>query len=89
MSPDSLRERLPELMIRDAVRLGRRLDGLAKIRDEAGQTSALADLTAAIGRAEEKVALRRAAVPAIRYPEELPVAQRRADLREAIRTRKW
>ena len=85
MTTGDLRERLPQLMLRDAVRLGRRLDGLAKIRGEDAQGAALADITIAVEQAEQRVARRRSALPVIRYPEDLPVAQRRDDLLAAIR----
>ena len=85
MTTGDLRERLPQLMLRDTVRLGRRLDGLSKIRGENAQAAALADITAAVEQAEQRVARRRAALPVIRYPEDLPVAQRRHDLLAAIR----
>ena len=35
--------------------------------------------------AEQRVARRRAAVPAITYPQQLPVSQRKDDIAEAIR----
>jgi ATP-dependent helicase HrpA len=85
MSTGSLRERLPQLMVRDAVQLGRRLDGVPKIRGTDAQAAALADITIAVERAEQRIERRRAAVPTIRYPEDLPVAQRRDDLLAAIR----
>ncbi len=58
--------------------MGRRLE-------QAGTDPArLAALEADLGRAEQRLARRRAAVPAISYPPELPVSQRRDDLLEAI-----
>jgi ATP-dependent helicase HrpA len=67
-----VRARLGELTLRDEQRLRRRLQRGQDIADE-------------LQRAEERVARRRAAVPAIAYPPELPVSARREDLLAAIR----
>ncbi|MEV6525757.1 ATP-dependent RNA helicase HrpA [Longispora sp. NPDC051575] len=74
-----LLQRLPELMLKDQRRLGRRLDGAR--RDQGKLPQIAADLATA----EERVARRRAAVPAITYPEALPVSQKKDDLLAAIR----
>jgi ATP-dependent helicase HrpA len=47
--------------------------------------SALAAVASAVDAAEQRVANRRAAVPAISYPAELPVSARREDIAAAIR----
>ena len=69
-----LRNRIDSLTIRDQHRLSRQLRG------KVDQARLLAD----VERAEERVAARRAAVPKIGYPAELPVSQRRDDLLAAI-----
>ena len=74
-----LRKRLPDLTIRDEHRFLRRLDGLRRKPDRALEQVA-AEIDAAAGRIER----RRAAVPTVSYPEELPVSQRRDDLLEVI-----
>ncbi|MBB5911325.1 ATP-dependent helicase HrpA [Nocardia transvalensis] len=74
--PRELRTRLADLSIRDEHRLRRRLD-----KARGGD---LTDLEAEIGAAEQRVAARRAAVPEIRFPEQLPVSARRKDIAEAI-----
>lgn len=73
-----LRERLDGLTFRDAARLGRRLKQLRGAAPEKLQR--LADQVAA---AEALVAARRAALPAISYPD-LPVSERREELAHAI-----
>jgi len=78
---DDLRGRLAELTLRDAHRLKRRLDRVRRHPDPA----ALRKLEADVERAEARVATRRAAMPAVSYPPELPVSGRREDLLEAIR----
>ncbi len=79
-----LRERLAELTLRDEITLGRRLDGLRRIRRPAARERALTEIAGRIARADDHVARRRAAVPPIGYPAELPVSQRRGEIAEAI-----
>jgi len=76
----ALRARLPELTIRDEHRLRRRLDLAARRGGEVP-----ARMVAELDRALERVERRRAAVPAVSYPPELPVSARRDDLLAAIR----
>src|SRR5215217_2690295 len=78
---DDLRARLGELTLRDEHRLRRRLQRLRRHPDE----SARAKLAVDVERAEARVARRRAAVPMVSYPPELPVSGRREDLLAAIR----
>ena len=81
----ALQARLPELMLRDQHRLERRLAGVRRVRNPEARTKVLAEIDAAIAEAETRVALRRAAVPAIEYPEQLPVSQKKDEILEAIR----
>ncbi|GAA1801670.1 ATP-dependent RNA helicase HrpA [Luedemannella flava] len=83
-TPDQLRSRLAELTLRDEGRLRRRLDGARKIRNPDAATRAFAEIEAEIELAELSLAEKKAKIPAITYPEELPVSQRRDDLLEAI-----
>jgi ATP-dependent helicase HrpA len=80
-----LAERLPSLTLRDEARLGRRLDGARRIRKPEARAAALAEIAAEIERGEQRAAARRAAVPAITYPEALPVSQRKDDILAAVR----
>jgi ATP-dependent helicase HrpA len=73
-----LLEELPGLMLRDAHRLRRRI---AEATDE----RAFAAVTDAVAAAKARVAARQAAVPAVSYPPQLPIASRVDDLRAAIR----
>nr|WP_051193212.1 ATP-dependent RNA helicase HrpA [Nocardia jiangxiensis] len=75
-TPRELRTRLAELSIRDEHRLRRRLD-----KARGGD---LAEIENEITAAEGRIAARRAAVPQIRYPEQLPVSARRDDIAAAI-----
>ncbi|WP_336081712.1 ATP-dependent RNA helicase HrpA [Nocardia sp. SSK8] len=72
----ALRTRLAEVSLRDEHRLQRKLD---RTRPEN-----LPALEAEIAAAETRVATRRAAVPPITYPEQLPVSARRDDIAAAI-----
>ncbi|WP_277068931.1 hypothetical protein, partial [Saccharomonospora viridis] len=78
-----LRSRLPELMVRDAHRLSRRLDGLRKARRP--KPDAVASIAKDVERAEERLRRRRESLPEVTYPEELPVSARRDDLADVIR----
>ncbi|MGE4113832.1 MAG: ATP-dependent RNA helicase HrpA [Candidatus Nanopelagicales bacterium] len=79
-----LRSRLDGVMLRDRRRLGRRLEGTRKIRDEAKRSQAVATIAADVARAEARIAARRDSVPTITYPD-LPVTARREDIAAAIR----
>ncbi|HKG64460.1 MAG TPA: ATP-dependent RNA helicase HrpA, partial [Solirubrobacteraceae bacterium] len=76
-----LRPRLAELTLRDAHRLKRRLDRARRHPDP----KALRKLETDVERAEARVAKRRANVPEVSYPPELPMSGRREDLLDAIR----
>lgn len=82
---DALAERLPGLSLRDTERLTRRLDSARRTRDRVARDRTLSGIAAAVDSAEQLVAARRAAVPAISYPEALPVSARRDDIAAAIR----
>ncbi|UQA94541.1 ATP-dependent RNA helicase HrpA [Streptomyces halobius] len=81
----ALLDRLPELTLRDQQRLGRRLDGARRIRKPEARAAVLAEISEGIDEAELRVAQRRAAVPAVTYPEELPVSQKKDEILAAIR----
>src|SRR6478735_1696322 len=79
-----LSARLPELMPHDRHRLQRRIDGARRIRNPKAVEAIAAELTAEIETAALKVEARRAGVPRITYPENLPVSGRRDDIAKAI-----
>ncbi|MEO3812673.1 ATP-dependent RNA helicase HrpA [Sphaerisporangium sp. B11E5] len=82
---NGLRERLPALMLRDEIRLRRRIDGARRVRDDAALRSIADKVTAEIEAAEARVAARRALTPRITYPPALPVSTRKDEILEAIR----
>lgn len=81
----SLASRLTELSLRDAHRLGRRLEGARKIRKPEARAAVLGEIEAEVAAAAERMAARRARVPEVRYPEQLPVSQKKDAIAEAIR----
>src|ERR1700754_1481182 len=81
----AVRARLPELTQRDQLRLRRRADKAAGLRDEAARERAFGQLRDELDRAEAVVARRRAAVPVISYPPELPISQKKDEIAAALR----
>jgi ATP-dependent helicase HrpA len=72
-------------MLRDQRRLRRRLDGVGKIRDSRAREAVLGEIAAEVAAAEARVAARRAAVPEISYPAELPITAKKDEILAAIR----
>src|SRR5262245_54098955 len=80
-----LSARLPALMPRDGHRLARRLDAIRHDPDADARARAAGVITDEVETAEIRVALRREAVPKLKYPAELPVSQRKDEILAAIR----
>ncbi|GGJ43198.1 ATP-dependent RNA helicase HrpA [Streptomyces brasiliensis] len=81
----TLAPRLTDLSLRDAHRLGRRLEGARKIRKPEARAAVLAEIEAEVDKAEARMAERRANVPPVSYPEQLPVSQKKDAIAAAIR----
>jgi ATP-dependent helicase HrpA len=79
-----LRARLPGLMLLDERRLARRADRARSLQESEGRARAVAGLADEVAAAEQRAAARRASVPVITYPAELPISQRKAELAAAI-----
>ncbi|BCY12532.1 ATP-dependent RNA helicase HrpA [Actinoplanes sp. L3-i22] len=85
-SPSSeLRSRISQLLPRDEHRLGRRLEGTRRIRDDDAKSAALAEIVTEVVAAEQRRESRAAGVPPIAYPPALPVSARKDDIAAAIR----
>jgi ATP-dependent RNA helicase HrpA len=69
----------------DETRLRRRLDGARKARRPEAKAAILAQIEERIDASAARLAARRENVPAISYPEELPVSQKRDEILAAIR----
>ncbi|MFD0343848.1 ATP-dependent RNA helicase HrpA [Streptomyces sp. NPDC127117] len=80
-----LQNRLGEISLRDAHRLGRRLEGARRIRKPEARQSVLDEIAAEAAKAAERLSLRAARMPALTYPEQLPVSQKKDEILEAIR----
>ncbi|NGO12815.1 ATP-dependent RNA helicase HrpA [Streptomyces sp. HC44] len=80
-----LAPRLAELSLRDAHRLGRRLEGARRIRKPEARAAVIAEIEAEVAKAEARMAERKTHVPAVSYPEQLPVSQKKDAIAEAIR----
>ena len=79
----ALAERLRAVSLRDEDRLRRRLAGLA--RRPADLEQELPGLEEQTETAERRVAARVASVPALHYPEQLPVSQEKDRIADALR----
>ncbi len=79
-----LRRRLAELTVRDEHRLGSRLQRLRSIEDPDGRSRERELLLDELEHADARVAQRRASVPELSYPPQLPVSARRGELLETI-----
>uniref|UniRef100_A0AAU3GUA7 RNA helicase n=1 Tax=Streptomyces sp. NBC_01401 TaxID=2903854 RepID=A0AAU3GUA7_9ACTN len=80
-----LQSQLGQLSLRDAHRLGRRLEGARRIRKPEARQSVLDEIAAEAGKASERLAGRAARMPVLTYPEQLPVSQKKDEILEAIR----
>lgn len=76
---------LEESSLRDAHRLGRRLEGSRRIRKPEARQAVLDEIAAEAGKSAARIQERRAALPAITYPEQLPVSQKKDEIADAIR----
>ncbi|WP_370093432.1 ATP-dependent RNA helicase HrpA [Streptacidiphilus sp. MAP12-20] len=80
-----LAARLSSLSLRDEERLGRRLEGLRKVREPEKRERTLSAITADVEAAELRLENRRATIPTPAYPDGLPVSARKDDILAAIR----
>ncbi|MER6995180.1 ATP-dependent RNA helicase HrpA [Streptomyces sp. NPDC000410] len=76
---------LAEISLRDAHRLGRRLEGTRRIRKPEARQAVLDEIAAEASKAAARTAERAARVPEVTYPEQLPVSQKKDTILEAIR----
>jgi ATP-dependent helicase HrpA len=76
---------LAEVSLRDAQRLGRRLEGARRIRKPEARQAVLDEIAAEAAKAASRTAERAARVPEVTYPEQLPVSQKKDAILEAIR----
>ncbi|MFD3919737.1 ATP-dependent RNA helicase HrpA [Streptomyces sp. NPDC058595] len=80
-----LQSLLAEVSLRDSQRLGRRLEGVRRIRKPEARQAVLDEIAVEAGRSAERVRARAARMPAITYPGQLPVSQKKDVILSAIR----
>ncbi|MFF7363799.1 ATP-dependent RNA helicase HrpA [Streptomyces sp. NPDC008125] len=80
-----LQSQLGQLSLRDAHRLGRRLEGARRIRKPEARQSVVDEIAAEAGKAAERLATRASRLPTVSYPDQLPVSQKKDVILEAIR----
>ncbi|WP_406495991.1 ATP-dependent RNA helicase HrpA [Streptomyces sp. NBC_00846] len=80
-----LQSQLGQLSLRDAHRLGRRLEGARRIRKPEARQSVLDEIATEAAKAAGRTALRAERMPVVSYPEQLPVSQKKDEILEAIR----
>lgn len=73
------------LMLRDQQRLRRRVQGALKVKNPEAQAAIASEIEADVATARQRVENRRASLPAIRYPDALPVSQKKDAIMKAIR----
>jgi ATP-dependent helicase HrpA len=76
---------LAGVSLRDAHRLGRRLEGARRIRKPEARQAVLDEIAAEAEQSAARTTRRTDRVPEVSYPEQLPVSQRRDEILEAIR----
>ncbi|MER8072460.1 ATP-dependent RNA helicase HrpA [Streptomyces sp. NPDC094034] len=76
---------LADVPLRDAQRLGRRLEGARRIRKPDARQAVLDEIAGQAEKAAERTRLRAGRMPAVSYPEQLPVSQKKDLILEAIR----
>lgn len=81
----ALQTLLGEISLRDAHRLGRRLEGARRIRKPEAKQAVLDEIAAEATKAAERLAGRASRMPEVTYPENLPVSQKKDEIAEAIR----
>ena len=79
-----LAARVAALGTADAHRLRRRLQGAGRIDDDERRENTLATIGRDVTAAEARLERRRASVPAVSYPDELPISGRVDDIRAAL-----
>ncbi|MFV2118691.1 ATP-dependent RNA helicase HrpA [Streptomyces sp. Act-28] len=76
---------LTEVSLRDAHRLGRRLEGARRIHKPEARQAVLDEIAAEAAKAAARTAERAARVPEVTYPEQLPVSQKKDEILAAVR----
>ncbi|WP_428479744.1 ATP-dependent RNA helicase HrpA [Photobacterium japonica] len=81
----TLKAAIQDCMIRDRFRLHKRVQGAARIKNEQAKHVVFDEIALDIAKSMQTVELRATQRPTIRYPEQLPVSQKKDDIAEAIK----
>ena len=85
-SEREIRQRLRDCTAADAASLKRRLRGVERARRAGRKThNALSSIAKDLDKAAQRLERRKRAVPAIDYPPDLPISQKREEIAELIR----
>ncbi|WP_406731531.1 ATP-dependent RNA helicase HrpA [Streptomyces sp. NBC_01794] len=76
---------LAGVSLRDAQRLGRRLEGARRIHEPEARQAVLDEIATEAERSAARVTRRAGRVPEVTYPEQLPVSQKKDLILDAIR----
>lgn len=82
---NTLKAAINDCMIRDRFRLLKRVQGAAKIKNEQARHAVFDEIAMDIAKSMQVAQLRATQRPTIRYPEQLPVSQKKDDIAEAIK----
>lgn len=84
MDLQSLYSNIADCLKKDQFLFKKRLQGVKKIKDEAKQQKVLTQITRDIEHSKTLRVKRLAELPAVQYPESLPVSQKKDDIKKAI-----
>ncbi|MFD2176661.1 ATP-dependent RNA helicase HrpA [Veronia pacifica] len=73
-----------DCMNRDKFRLSKRIQGAKRIKKDEARNAVFDEIALDIAKSMQVRIQRQATLPAISYPEQLPVSQKKADIAEAI-----
>ncbi|GAB3530373.1 ATP-dependent RNA helicase HrpA [Photobacterium alginatilyticum] len=84
-SEKTLKAAIKDCMMRDRFRLHKRVQGAARIKNEKAKHAVFDEIALDIAKSMQVVEMRSSQRPAITYPEQLPVSQKKDDIAEAIK----
>ncbi|MPX90205.1 ATP-dependent RNA helicase HrpA [Salinivibrio sp. VYel1] len=83
-TPETLFAALNDCMLQDRFRFKKRIHGAQKIKKDDAKQAVYDQIAAEMAQSMQRVLARRANAPTVRYPEALPVSQKKDDIAEAI-----
>ena len=83
-TPASLRKALSDCMIRDRFRISKRIGGAERIKNAQARAAVFDEIAFDIARSVTEVQVKASRELNVEYPEQLPVSQKREEIKEAI-----